>query len=63
MPIFLQWIGWISPLWHSTNLSRALSYGLEVEGWLIAVHLIFLLAGVFIGLVIGRRQFARRLAK
>jgi len=22
MPTFLQWIGWISPLWHATDLGR-----------------------------------------
>ncbi|MSZ40599.1 MAG: hypothetical protein F2599_05625, partial [Actinobacteria bacterium] len=28
MPIYLQWIGWISPMWHSTQLGRFLSYGM-----------------------------------
>jgi lipooligosaccharide transport system permease protein len=27
MPVFLQWIGWISPLWHATELGRWLTYG------------------------------------
>ncbi|MFM6940170.1 MAG: ABC transporter permease, partial [Rhodoluna sp.] len=27
MPIYLQWIGWISPLWHGTDLGRTISYG------------------------------------
>lgn len=63
MPIFLQWIGWISPLWHSTNLSRALSYGLEVQGWLLIVHVVFLVGTLVLGLLIGKRQFARRLLK
>ena len=26
-PVALQWIGWISPLWHSTELARVFSYG------------------------------------
>jgi lipooligosaccharide transport system permease protein len=63
MPIFLQWIGWISPLWHSTNLSRAVSYGLEVPGWLQLVHIAFLALSAAIGLWIGKRQFERRLLK
>ena len=63
MPWFLQWIGWISPLWHSTNLSRALSFGLPVETWLVVVHVLFLGAVMVIGLVLARGQFSRRLAK
>ncbi len=63
MPVFLQWIGWISPLWHSTNLSRALSYGLEVPSWLLLVHIAFLAISLTAGLVIARKQFERRLLK
>lgn len=63
MPVFLQWIGWLSPLWHSTNLSRALSYGLEVPGWLLIVHVVFLIGSFVIGMWIGKRQFERRLLK
>jgi len=63
MPVFLQWIGWISPLWHSTNLSRWLSYGLEVPGWLLVVHVLFLVITMAVGILIGKKQFARRLLK
>lgn len=44
MPIYLQWIGWISPLWHGTELGRVLSYGALEPGWLTAVHVIYPLA-------------------
>lgn len=63
MPVFLQWIGWISPLWHSTNLSRAWSYGLEVPGWLQLIHVLFLVVTFFAGIAIGKAQFKRRLLK
>jgi lipooligosaccharide transport system permease protein len=63
MPIFLQWIGWISPLWHSTNLSRAISYGLEVPGWLLLAHGLFLLTALAAGIIIAKRQFTVRLLK
>jgi lipooligosaccharide transport system permease protein len=63
MPLFLQWIGWISPLWHATNLSRAWSYGLDVPGWLILIHLGVLSLTFVAGMIIARRQFARRLLK
>ncbi|MFM8869472.1 MAG: ABC transporter permease, partial [Candidatus Nanopelagicus sp.] len=31
IPIFLQWIGWISPLWHATDLGRFLTYGHQIS--------------------------------
>lgn len=63
MPNFLQWIGWISPLWHATNLSRALSFGLEVPSWLMLVHLMFLVGCLVLGLIVGKKQFESRLLK
>ena len=27
LPLWLQWIGWVSPLWHATELGRWLTYG------------------------------------
>ena len=57
LPIYLQWIGWISPLWHGTQLARDVSYGAVEEPWLIAVHLV-----VLIGLSIGGWLLAVRIA-
>ncbi|MGN6272701.1 MAG: ABC transporter permease [Protaetiibacter sp.] len=42
LPVFLQPIGWLSPLWHGAELGRVSSYGAERPGWLIVVHLVFL---------------------
>ena len=44
MPIFLQWIGWISPLWHGAELGRVVSYGAVEPGWLTLVHVLYPLA-------------------
>ncbi|MBC7761363.1 MAG: ABC transporter permease [Candidatus Saccharibacteria bacterium] len=44
MPIFLRWIGWISPLWHGTELGRVVSYGAVEPGWLTIVHVLYPLA-------------------
>jgi lipooligosaccharide transport system permease protein len=49
LPIFLQWIGWISPLWHGTQLGRVLSYGLPEPIWLTAGHVLYLVALLVIG--------------
>jgi lipooligosaccharide transport system permease protein len=44
MPVFLQWVGWISPLWHGTELGRVVSYGAVEPGWLTVLHVVYPLA-------------------
>jgi len=62
LPIWLQWIGWISPLWHGTQLGRVLTFGLVEPTWLTAVHVVYL--GVLIagGWWFSARIFTRRLS-
>ncbi|MBI1349752.1 MAG: hypothetical protein GC156_01370 [Actinomycetales bacterium] len=61
LPLAIRWVGWISPLWHATELGRWLSYGLALPWWQLAISVIYLLALAVGGLLIGRRQFERRL--
>lgn len=61
LPTALHWIGWISPLWHASELGRVVSYGAAKPGWLVAVHLAVLLAFVLGGWLLARRTFTRRL--
>ncbi len=61
MPIYLQWIGWISPQWHATNLGRALSYGMPIESWLLILHWSVFLIMAVIGFAWAHRVFTRRL--
>ena len=63
MPIYLQPIGWISPLWHATELGREAAFDYGISNLMIAVHLTFLTSLVVIGLTLAMRQFERRLAK
>lgn len=63
MPVYLQWIGWVSPVWHGTQLARVASYGADVPLWLMAVHVVFLLACVIGGLLAGVRVYRRRLGE
>jgi lipooligosaccharide transport system permease protein len=63
MPIYLQWIGWISPLWHATELGRWLSYGHEISSLMLYTHFIFLNSLLIIGIIASRRIFTRRLGK
>jgi len=61
LPIYLQWIGWISPLWHGTQLGRVVTYGLAEPGWLIAVNIAYPLALGAFGWWSTARTITRRL--
>jgi lipooligosaccharide transport system permease protein len=63
MPIYLQWIGWISPLWHGTQLSRVFAYGLDEPLWLTIVHVVYLALLLAVGWLWTRRIVGRRLNK
>ncbi|WP_167136917.1 ABC transporter permease [Diaminobutyricimonas sp. TR449] len=63
LPIYLQWIGWISPLWHGTELARVAAYGYEEPFWLSVVHVVYLTVMFAWGWAITRRVAARRLNK
>ena len=63
MPFFLQWIGWISPLWHATELGRSLTYGHAISPTMMWVHFLVLLAMLVSGLYLSARIFTRRLTK
>jgi lipooligosaccharide transport system permease protein len=62
LPIYLQWIGWVSPVWHATDIGRALSYGHAVTPGLMVIHYAYLLTMLVVGMAVGGRQFAKRLA-
>ncbi|GAA3897257.1 ABC transporter permease [Microbacterium invictum] len=63
LPAWLQWIGWISPLWHGAELGRVATYGAPVAPGMIAVHIGYLVVLCVAGYVWGRRVFVERLAK
>jgi len=63
MPIYLQWIGWISPLWHATDVGRVLTIGQPTEPWLMAVHYLYFVAMLVGGLLFTYPAFQKRLAE
>ena len=63
MPLPLQVIGWISPLWHSTELGRWVSYGHHISTEMIFVHFIYLTALLIGGLLWAFNRFEYRLSK
>lgn len=63
LPIFLQWIGWLSPLWHASELGRQFSYGPTEPIWLSVIHVLYLLALGILGWQLCVRFITRRLNK
>ena len=63
LPTAVQWVGWISPLWHATDLGRYLTYGHDISTSLVWIHIIFLVVMTIIGLALAIRAFEKRLAK
>lgn len=63
MPLYLQPIGWISPLWHSAEIGRHFAFGYEISNLMLLIHFAFLLSLLFFGLRFSSKQFTRRLLK
>ena len=61
MPVYLQWIGWISPIWHGSQLARMASYGMTEHWWLVSIHLVFLVGLVAVFSMVSGRVYRRRL--
>jgi lipooligosaccharide transport system permease protein len=63
LPIYLQPIGWVSPLWHGTELGRVATYGLDEPLWLTVTHVGYLATLFVVGLWATRKHFTKRLNK
>lgn len=61
LPVWLHWIGWVSPLWHASELGRAVSYGAPMSGATVTVHLAVLVGLAAGGWVVARRVFVGRM--
>jgi lipooligosaccharide transport system permease protein len=63
LPVALQWIGWVSPLWHGAELGRVATYGADIAPGMIVLHVVYLIVLMVAGYLWGRRIFIERLAK
>lgn len=61
LPIFLQPLGWVSPLWHGVELGRAATAGAAVSPEMIVVHIGYMVALCIGGWFLARRSYHRRL--
>lgn len=62
LPVWLQWIGWVSPLWHATELGRMVMFGGPVDVGMLVVHAVYLVVLSAVGYGLARWVFTRRLA-
>lgn len=61
LPTWLHWIGWVSPLWHASELGRRVSYDAPMSGSMIAWHVALLVVPAVVGGLLARRTFVGRL--
>ena len=63
LPVYLQWIGWISPLWHAAELGRAALYGAPLPAAMVLLHVGFLVVLALVTCLLSIRTFRKRLDK
>jgi lipooligosaccharide transport system permease protein len=61
LPTWLHWIGWVSPLWHASELGRRVSYDAPMSGSMVAWHVALLVIPAVLGGILARRTFVGRL--
>ena len=60
LPNWIEWLAYVSPLWHGVHLSRGLAEG-SVNPWLALLNVVYLLAWFIIGTKLAVRGFRKRL--
>jgi lipooligosaccharide transport system permease protein len=63
LPPGVRWIGWISPIWHGTELGRVVSYGYQEPLLLTLVHVAVLAGLAVLGWNLTRRRFTKRMGQ
>jgi lipooligosaccharide transport system permease protein len=62
LPIYIQPLAWISPLWHGVEICRAATHTDHGSLWALLGHVAYLLLWAVVGLWLAHRQFRRRLS-
>jgi lipooligosaccharide transport system permease protein len=60
LPVWVQPLAWITPLWHGTELARGAAFW-NLQLWPSVGHVAYLLAMFAVGAYFATRQFRRRL--
>jgi lipooligosaccharide transport system permease protein len=62
MPLLLEWLAYVTPIWHGVELCRGLMLG-TIELLPALGHVAYLLAWSLVGLVLASRAYRKRLFK
>jgi len=62
LPRLLEWLAYLTPLWHGVDLTRQLTLG-DVRPGLAALHVVYLAAWIAVGLVAAHSAYRRRLVR
>ena len=62
LPLSVRWVGWISPLWHATEIGRYFSYSHPIPGQMLFIHFGYMTLLGIAGILVANRKFALRLA-
>lgn len=61
LPDPLEWVAWLTPLFHGVELTRALAIGQDVDPVLLLIHAAVLVGMIAVGTAIALRTFRKRL--
>lgn len=61
LPDQVEWVAWLTPLFHGVDLTRALAIGHDLNPLKLGIHLVVLLVMLAIGTAIALRTFRKRL--
>ena len=62
LPDWGQWLAWLTPLWHGTELARDTAIG-HLSDLAVLGHVLYLVAWLAIGVVLARWRFRWRIEK
>ena len=62
LPLSVRWVGWISPLWHATEVGRYFAYQHPISPLMLAVHFGYMTLLGIAGILVANRKFGLRLA-
>ncbi|WP_419919487.1 ABC transporter permease [Candidatus Poriferisocius sp.] len=60
LPVGLEQIAWLTPVWHGVRMCRALTTGHDL-GWEMGGHAAYLVVLTLVGALVSSRTFSRRL--
>ena len=61
LPDAIEWIAWLTPLFHGVELTRALAIGHVLDPVVLSIHAAYLIVMTAIGTLFAFRTFRNRL--